>query len=112
MHSEAARRVKAMDGFHERKVSKRKATLLVRASCALRKMAVVPTQHPCRDVTKTHFLCVFQPFSSSARRTRKGEGKAKAKAKAKAKELVSGAEIFSNDNIFNADWKRKFYAGL
>src|SRR6187402_442672 len=41
-------------------------------SCALRKMAVVPTRHPCLDVTKTHFLCVFQPFSSSARRTRMG----------------------------------------
>ncbi len=59
LHSEAARRVKAMDGFHE----------IVRVSCAFRKIHAVPMPHPCRIVTKTHVLCVLRKFSCNARRT-------------------------------------------
>ncbi len=58
-----------------------KCTLIARVSCALRKFAVVPTRHPCRDVTQTHFLCVCHQISSSARRAHKGVLTSKAKCK-------------------------------
>jgi len=55
---------------------KRKATHLAPSrapfSCALQKIAAVPTRHPCRNVTKTNILIVFQRLSSSARGARMG----------------------------------------
>ena len=56
----------------QRKVTKRKATQIVRVSCAFQEITVVPVRHPCRIVTKTHVLCVFRKFPSNARRTHMG----------------------------------------
>jgi len=46
-------------------------------SCALQKIAVVPMRHPCRNVTKTNILFVFQRLSSSARGAHMGWKKQK-----------------------------------
>ena len=50
--------MKAIRGFYERKVTKRKDTLQLLVSCALQKITVVPTRHPCRVVTQTNVLFV------------------------------------------------------
>ncbi len=51
---------------------KRKDTRLAPVSFALHKIAVVSMRHPCRNVTKTNLVFVFQRFSSSARGARMG----------------------------------------